>query len=282
MKLISWNMQYARGVDGEIQLSRIIDDTKKLGDFDVLCLQEVANNFPLITGQKSCNQFEEIAQALPDYTVIPHVAVDIYENGIERTFGNMILTRYPILRVMRHQLPWVADSTVISMPRVLTEVTLDTPSGLIRVMNTHLEFHSWNQRLAQIQHIRQAHDNSCQRAQYRFNDPMHGSTYCDTPQTTKAILVGDFNMPVEDKLYQTIQAPFTNTNTPRLLDAWTHLHPDTPHPFSVGIYDHEQWPHPFTCDFMFVSEDLLPQVSTFDTDIQTQASDHQPILIEIQ
>ncbi len=58
MKLISWNIQWSRGVDGKVDPQRIVDDARKLGDFDVLCLQEVAANFPSLAGSAGENQFE--------------------------------------------------------------------------------------------------------------------------------------------------------------------------------------------------------------------------------
>ena len=46
MKLITWNVQWCRGVDGRVDPARIVAEAKRLADFDVLCLQEIADNFP--------------------------------------------------------------------------------------------------------------------------------------------------------------------------------------------------------------------------------------------
>jgi endonuclease/exonuclease/phosphatase family metal-dependent hydrolase len=46
MKLITWNVQWCRGCDGRVDPSRIVEHARALADFDVLCLQEVAHNFP--------------------------------------------------------------------------------------------------------------------------------------------------------------------------------------------------------------------------------------------
>ena len=46
MKLVSWNIQWARGIDLAVDPARIVRTANKLADFDVLCLQEVAVNFP--------------------------------------------------------------------------------------------------------------------------------------------------------------------------------------------------------------------------------------------
>ena len=45
MKLITWNIQWGLGIDGRVDLKRIVDDARRIADFDVLCLQEVSDNF---------------------------------------------------------------------------------------------------------------------------------------------------------------------------------------------------------------------------------------------
>ena len=42
MKLLSWNIQWGRGADGVVDLPRTIAAIRTLGDFDVICLQEIA------------------------------------------------------------------------------------------------------------------------------------------------------------------------------------------------------------------------------------------------
>ena len=44
--LVSWNIQYGKGVDGRIDLGRIAETVHKDGLPDVLCLQEVSRNYP--------------------------------------------------------------------------------------------------------------------------------------------------------------------------------------------------------------------------------------------
>ncbi|HRH74380.1 MAG TPA: endonuclease, partial [Zoogloea sp.] len=45
MKLLSWNIQWGRGADGVVDLQRTIAAIRTLGEFDVLCLQEVSIGF---------------------------------------------------------------------------------------------------------------------------------------------------------------------------------------------------------------------------------------------
>ena len=95
------------------------------------------------------------------------------------------------------------------------------------------------------------------------------------------ILVGDFNCRPESEEHAHLQMSF-NDATPAFRDAWQVLHPGQPHPATVGLYDKVQWPDaPFTCDFAFVSDDLADRLRDVRVDHETDASDHQPVLIEI-
>ena len=44
--LVSWNIQYGKGVNGRIDLGRIAETVQKDGLPDVLCLQEISRNYP--------------------------------------------------------------------------------------------------------------------------------------------------------------------------------------------------------------------------------------------
>jgi endonuclease/exonuclease/phosphatase family metal-dependent hydrolase len=102
VKLITWNIQWGLGLDGRVDLARIVSEAKRLADFDVLCLQEVADNFPELKGAPAGNQFAALAELLPGYAAVEGVALDIPGRGRERKrFGNMILSRYPVEQVLR-------------------------------------------------------------------------------------------------------------------------------------------------------------------------------------
>src|SRR5690606_9980144 len=132
MKLVSWNIQWARGADGRVDPARIVADARQFGDFDVLCLQEVAAGFPALPGGSGEDQFARFAGLLPGYRAAWAAGVDVLgEDGRRHRFGNMILSRHPILRIMRHQLPWPADARAPSMPRVLLDTVIDAPGGAL-------------------------------------------------------------------------------------------------------------------------------------------------------
>jgi endonuclease/exonuclease/phosphatase family metal-dependent hydrolase len=281
MKLITWNVQWCRGCDGRVDPARIVAHARALADFDVLCLQEVAANFPGLDGSRGENQFGILARLLPGYTAIPAAAVDtLAPDGSRRAFGNLILSRYPVAQALRIQLPWPSDPQASSMPRVLLEATVATPLGAIRVMTTHLEYYSGLQRAAQVEAIRARHAEACGHARVERKLDDSDGPFRSTPQTASAILAGDFNFRPDDPLHGRLQAPLGEGST-ALADAWQALHPHAPHPHTNGVHDREQWPAPYTCDFVFVSEDLRSRLRVARVDAGTQASDHQPMLVEL-
>lgn len=282
MKLVTWNIQWGRGVDGRVDLDRIIDHARRFADFDVLCLQEVSDGFAELAGNDATDQFAGFASRLPGFVPVAGIATDLPgENGRRRRFGNMILSRYPVLQTFSHLLPWPPHAGVKSMQRVALEATLDTPLGALRVTTTHLEYYSPQQRRAQVERLRLLHHEAWMHSQ---NDP--AGTPSDGPfHVTKrggpAILTGDFNFLPESSDKALLTANIDG-ETPAYRDAWELLHPAAERPPTVGLYDKVQWPQePFTFDFIFVSDDLAPRVKAVRADPQSDASDHQPMMIEL-
>jgi endonuclease/exonuclease/phosphatase family metal-dependent hydrolase len=277
VKLITWNIQWGLGVDGRCDLARVVADARRIADFDVLCLQEVSDNFPELKGTRGADQFAALARLLPDHAAVEGVALDIPDRrGRRKRFGNMILSRYPVGQVLRWTLPWEADRTK-NMPRMLLEAVVMAPSGPLRVMTTHLEYSSDKLRRAQVDGIRAAHRAACDRVA-NPREPGAG-TYVVQPTSRSAVLTGDFNMKPDDRTRLRLSDPF-GSGAPALLDAWATLNPDAPHPDSFCIYD-RRFGEPHCSDFVFVTEDLAPRLVRVLYDTGTQVSDHQPVLIEL-
>ena len=62
MRLITWNVQWFCGLDDRIDLARIVARAGAMADFDVLCLQEVAANYPRLTGDAGIGPLAGIAR----------------------------------------------------------------------------------------------------------------------------------------------------------------------------------------------------------------------------
>ena len=65
LTLVSWNIQYGKGVDGRIDLRRIAETVQKDGLPDVLCFQEVSRNYP--STDEGADQVSELEIFFPDY-----------------------------------------------------------------------------------------------------------------------------------------------------------------------------------------------------------------------
>lgn len=281
MKLIQWNIQWGRGIDGRVDLARIVRTARAIADFDVICMQEIADNFPGLAGNDDRDQFAELATLLPGFRMLEGHGVDVAGgDGRRRRFGNAIFTRYGVRSVRRHALPWPADPGRETMPRVAIEATLQAPMGPLRITTTHLEYYSDVQRRAQALRLRHLHDEACHRALQPGAPTAEGSPFDATPQTKSSILCGDFNFPPENHAYAEIQAPLAG-GAPAYRDAWALAHGRQPHPPTFCVHSQGYSKEPYCCDFAFVSEDLARRVRSIEVDLDTKDSDHQPVLLEI-
>lgn len=292
MKLVTWNTQWCRGLDGIVSPHRIVDGARTLagdGGFDVLCLQEIAQGYPDLPGGPG-DQPAELAALLPGYQLFFGAAVDEFTaQGEGQRFGNLVATRLPVLQVAHHLLPWPAEGGVPSMPRMCSVVTVRDPAlGLVRVMTTHLEYYAPRQRTAQAEALRALHLEACdQAAAPPVPHPEHTVwPFRAKPHTTQAILCGDFNMEADDPAYARIVAPVPESAgsagpAGSLQNAWPLAHRNAPQPPTFRVFDRTYGPDPVTCDFVFVSGSLAPRVTGMCVASDTQVSDHQPVLITL-
>jgi endonuclease/exonuclease/phosphatase family metal-dependent hydrolase len=282
VKLVTWNIQWGRGADGRVDLDRIVSHARRVADFDVLCLQEVSAGYPELPGCDGADQFAGLAARLAGWEAVEGIATDSpHPSGRRRRFGNMILSRLPVGPVFRHLLPWPADPAVPSMQRIALEATLATPIGPLRITTTHLEYYSALQRSAQVEQLRRLHREASAHASRPRPGTAADGPFDRVPRGGPAILVGDFNFRPEAAERARLLAPL-GADTPPYRDAWELLHPGTAHPPTVGVHDQIQWPGPpFTWDFVFVSDDLAPRVRAVHADLASDASDHQPVLLEL-
>lgn len=78
--ILTWNIQWGRGADGRVDLSRMLAEACAMGPFDVLCLQEVTSGFGHLPGQPGEDQWQELAGALGQaFTLIDGIALERHE-----------------------------------------------------------------------------------------------------------------------------------------------------------------------------------------------------------
>jgi len=284
MELITWNVQWCRGVDLVVDAARIVAHARRLADFDVLCLQEIADNYPdpRLGGNDGDDQFARLAQLLPGFTAIPGVAVDQpADDGRRRRFGNMILSRLPVVQVYRHLLPYPLDAGVPGMPRIAIEAIVRTASGDVRVVTTHLEYYSARQRMAQVDALRAIYAEGHAYARDAAVTIDDGGPFQTFVRPRATVITGDCNFEPDSPEYRRMLAPFDDA-TPPLVDAWHVAHPGIAHPSTFKIYQKDEPTDPeLHCDFIFVGDELRPRVRAIRVDGQTQASDHQPVILSL-
>jgi endonuclease/exonuclease/phosphatase family metal-dependent hydrolase len=249
-----------------------------------LCLQEIADNFPdpELGGSRGENQFEMLSELLPGYTAIPGVAVDQPgRDGRRRRFGNMILSRLPVRQVYRHLLPYPLDPGVPGMPRIGLEAVVGASFGDVRIITTHLEYYSARQRMAQAEALRAIYAEGHAYARDGRITSDDGGPFQTFVRPRATIITGDFNFEPDGPEHPRMLAAFED-GTPPLRDAWQLTHPGQAHPATFCIYQKtDPSGAELHCDFIFVGDELAPRVRALNIDQETQASDHQPVILTL-
>ena len=113
--IVSWNIQCGKGCDGVVDLERIAGVVKAMGEADVICMQEVARNDPEIAA--GADQAAQLEALFPGYQVLFGPGLD----RPPRQFGNVLLSRLPVLQVFLHLLPQPAEGGIKHMQRQAIE-----------------------------------------------------------------------------------------------------------------------------------------------------------------
>lgn len=272
MRLLQWNIQWCRGMDGAVDPARIARVARELCDPDVICLQEVAANFPALAGSAGEDQAALLAVAFSGHEAHYAWGVDVPDGaGGRRRFGNMILSRLPVQQVLRHSLPWPAQDAVPSMPRVALEAVVRAPWGPLRVTTTHLEYYSDAQRAAQAARLCEIDAEARAQAAATPSDRYESGPFRPFARPAPSILAGDLNMrPDDPAMAQLLQT---------WRDSWSVAHPAVPQPPTFGLFDPAFARAPYCCDYVLVSEELAPRVAAARVDAECTASDHQPVIV---
>ena len=285
MKIMSWNVQWCRGIDGRVDPARIVAEAKRIADFDVLCLQEVADNFPdpRLAANDERDQFAELAALLPGFAAVPGIAVDQpAEAGRRRRFGNMILSRLPVRQVYRWLLPHPHETGKPGMPRIAVEAVIGNADGDLRVITTHLEWYSIVQRASQVEGLRRIYADGYAHARAaEITMGEDGGPFQTFLRPRAAVICGDFNLEHTSELHARMLADFEE-GTPALVNAFDMLNPGKPYPATFCIYNTMGNYGQLHCDFFFASPEAAARIEAFHVDQETQASDHQPIVLTLR
>ena len=287
MKIVTYNIQYGRGRDGRFDLDRIAD---AVSGADVIALQEVERFW---TRSGGVDQPRRIAARFPGHYQAYGPGVDLHLAGAEpddagsgrRQFGNMLLSRTPLLTVRHHLLPkYGSVGPPMSLQRSALEGVIAVRGGHLRLYSVHLTHLSAETRLPQIEALLKVHANAV-----REGPPVSGGGLPDEwtrdgmppPVPRDAILLGDFNMEPDSKEYERIVGPMSPyggriTNPEGFVDAWIEAGNDA----DAGTTA-EMRGRPVRLDYCFVSAGLRDRIRAVRVDADADGSDHQPVWMEI-
>ena len=274
MRIVSWNVQWGRGADGRVDWARLLAALRAF-DADVICLQEVASRFDELPGSRGEDGPAILRGALPEYHGFYAPALDVPRAHAGRAlFGNWLDSRLPVEQVQRVSLPYPPPETDKCMPRVLLEAVVRVGERRLRVATSHLEYYSRRQRLAQVQALVE-HQREILAWPQGGGDEEE-ATFRAWPRPAEAVWLGDGNFAPEDEEYRLLE------ESGLWFDAWRLVHGEAPHAHTVGLHGAE-WPdHPYCCDYAWVSAALRPAVRDFFVVRDTAASDHQPIVLDLE
>lgn len=290
MRLITYNIQFCRGRDGVFNVPRV---ARELAGGDIIALQEVERNWDRSV---DVDQPLAIADLMPGYFWAYGVTFDICKGwkasqparpaaNRRRQFGNMILSRYPILTVNRHLLPRRRDPAGgFTMQRGLLETVIAAPEGLVRVMSTHLDKSGEDAKLAQVAAILDIHAaaTSAPAAAHGADPGEEWSRLWQEvqdlpPNPPSAILMGDMNSEPGSDAIAMLTGP--NDGAPALQDAWTRA--DKAQGDGATCYRDFGAKEGVRVDYCLLTPDLAEMVTHAAVQGEAQGSEHQPLIVDL-
>ena len=286
MRFVSYNIQFGRGRDGEVDLERI---AREIRDADVVALQEVDRHWRRSGGT---DQPALLARLLGMRHFVYGPGVDLHLEdaggapaGARRQFGNLLLARRPLLFARNHLLPKYASTGPMSVQRSALEAVLDTAAGPVRVYSVHLTHLSAATRLPQVERLLAVHRDAC-----REGAPIACGAIKEewvdeglpVAMPREAILLGDFNLEPDSEEYARLAGPPSAyggriANPEGFVDAWTAAG----HPEDAGITA-DIHGRPVRLDYCFVSTPLAGRIRSARVDDDACGSDHQPLWVEME
>ena len=279
MLFATYNIQYSKGKDGLHNLDRAVDEIHQT---DIVGLQEVVRNG---SGLPDVDQPGHIADRYDGYHWVygPAVDLDGGSPGVRTQFGNMVLSKWPILASRLLLLPGIRAYDRTYIERCALEAIIDIPGGPLRVYSVHLDHLNSRHRLAQIESLRaivlaaSVTGTSVTGPDWRLFEPPIPSV----PIAGEAVVLGDFNLlpgsGEYDELVGTEDWDGRRIITDdRLVDTWTLMGHD------VG--DGSTWRGGDTAvklDYIFVTPGIADRVVGTYIDTGAVGSDHQPLWMEL-
>ena len=288
MRIVTYNIRYGRGRDGRFDLDRI---AREIAGADLIALQEVERFW---TRSGGADQPRLVARHFPEHYWAYGPGVDLHLAGVEsgedgtgrrRQFGNMLVSRVPLLTVRNHLLPKLASlGPPMSLQRSALEAVIEVRDGYLRVYSVHLTHLSAATRLPQVEALLRIHADAV-----REGPPVCGTGLprewtldgMPPPVPRDAILLGDFNMQPDSREYERLVGPMSPyggriTNPEGFVDAWV----EAGNAIDAGPTA-EVKGCPARLDYCFVGAGLKDRIRAVRVDSDAAGSDHRPVWMDL-
>jgi endonuclease/exonuclease/phosphatase family metal-dependent hydrolase len=291
VKCVTYNIQYGVGKDRRTDMRRIAG---AVDGADVIALQEVTRHLPLTDGG---DQPAELTALLPNYHWVYGPALDLDRSeqaddgsvtNRRMQFGNMLLTRRPILSSRLYMLPKLAATKVQTSQRAALEGVIETGGGPLRIFSVHLSATNRQERKLQVEYLLRL-----------YREGPAGGAVCDGPNNwaernglrvppmpEATMVMGDFNFepghPEYTLMTGEIDPVFGRVGSRDVLvDAWVSAGHGEDEGVTCPTCPENNTPHDMRLDYIFVSPHPADRIESTEIDNDAQGSDHQPVWVEI-
>lgn len=293
MKIVTYNIQFGLGKDERFDLQRIASE---VDGADIIALQEVERYWHR---SGNVDQVARLGAFLDQYYWVygPYFDVDASTAGpagvisnVRRQFGNMILSKTPIISTRLFPLPKTALPERHNMVVGVFEGVVKLPKGgALRIYNAHLSARSRQDRMDQIIAIRDIISHAPAQGGAWTGEQVHSLWAQDAtpaPMPEPFVLLGDFNLEAKDPEYNLLAGPSGGDGggaspAQHLIDTWVasghHQNEGITYCQESGASDCQG----MRIDYGFVDQTMQKWIVGTWIDQQARGSDHQPYWIEL-
>lgn len=292
MKFVTYNIQYGKGKDGRFDLCRI---AHSVTGADVIALQEVSRYMPMAPPE---DQPRLLGELLPEYHWVYGPALDIDGSELNSSevvsnrriqFGNMLLSKTPIMSSLTHPLP---KQTLVDLPshqRAALEGVILPSIGPVRVYSVHLSPNNPDERGRQIASLLQIHTQG-RNGRQLWTGPgswfqKHG--WEQPPPAPEAVVMGDFNLEPDSSQYAQLVGEVDPVygrvgSSENFSDVWVRAGNTENSGVTCPRCPENDTVYDMRIDYGLVSIGLAHRVRSAWIDDDAQGSDHQPVWFELE
>ena len=284
MKIVSYNIQFGRGLDGEIDLVRTC---RALRSADIACLQEVDQWW---RRSGDCDQAAEIGGLLPTYFYVYGSSFDVDASARtahsavvnrRRRHGNLILSRWPILSMRCLHLPkWHYDDR-FNMQMSCIEAVVDAGGQALRIYNCHAGYLDAGERQQQFAYLAQVIAAAPgERGAWSGRADIDGDDWSNRrsppPMPASAVVCGDFNATPDSAEFRQL------LESSGLVDCWSLADTGNRDSSTLRKGTSRDIDISGKIDHILVTPDLAETVEEAAIDQQADGSDHKPVSAELE